>query len=181
MKMPLGIFYGKKWNDIIAEVSSAQGSKKAYGEKFYVNADGRFNQIIDQWKTAGYDKTDTVEWINFYPEKDFSKQVVNDFEEFTRTKCARSWISSIRPGKMAPWHNDVDDQEEEYLKLGELVRYTCHMSEPDYGQVFVLGSETFYFEQQGSTYQWPDYKEWHAGGNFGFAKKYLFNFLGYKR
>lgn len=181
MKNYVGNFYDNKWDAVVDSLKDKQGSRKAYGEKFYVNADGRFNEIIELWKAAGYDKIDTVEWINFYPGKDFDETVVKDFENFSGTKCARAWISMIRPGKTAPWHNDVDDNIEEYLKLGELVRFTCHITNPEVGQVFILENETFYFEKRGSVYQWPNYSDWHAGGNFGFVNKYMFNFLGYRK
>jgi hypothetical protein len=178
MKNFVGKFYEGKWNSIVDSLKDKEGSRKAYGENFYINADGRFNPVINLWETAGYSKIDVVEWINYYPEKDFDNTVVTDFETFSNTTCARAWISMIRPGKMAPWHLDVDDNQEGYLKLGNLVRYTCHICTPSPGQVFMLDQEVFYCEEQGNTYQWPSYDSWHAGSNSGFTNKYMFNFLG---
>jgi hypothetical protein len=90
-----------------------ESTARTYGADFYINADGRFDKIIEQWKKAGYDKSGTVEWINYYPDKHFDSNIVKQFEQFTNTICARAWVSKIRPGKYAPYHNDIDDKEEE--------------------------------------------------------------------
>ena len=50
------IFYGDKWNTILDEIADQEGDVRTYGVDFYINADGRFNEIVDLWKQAGYDK-----------------------------------------------------------------------------------------------------------------------------
>jgi hypothetical protein len=175
------IFYGDKWNTIIDEIADQEGDVRTYGVDFYINADGRFNEIIDLWKQAGYDKSGTVEWINYYPGKHFNEQVVKDFEDLTGTECAKAWISKIRPGRYAPYHWDIDDHEEEYLAKGSLIRYTCTASKPKSGQVLIVEDTVIHNDDQGTVFEWPNHRAWHAGGNCSFEPKYLFNFLGIKK
>lgn len=169
------------WDSIVNSLDTKEGQARTYNVDFYLNKDGRFNEVIDLWKTAGYDKSGTVEWINYYPGKDFDQSIITEFEKFTNTICARAWISKIRPGRYAPYHWDIDDYEEEYLKQGELVRYTAHPCAPTSGQVFIVDDHILHNEQQGNVYKWPDHRAWHAGGNCSFQPKFLFNFLGIKK
>lgn len=166
------------WNALLEQISNQQGEARTYGQKFYQNNDGRFDQIIQLWKTAGYEDAGTVEWINYYPSKHFDQNIVQQFETFTNVRAIKCWISKINPGRYAPYHWDVDDKEESYLQMGNLVRYSTHIGKPLPGQVFILDQEVHHMEAQGNTYQWNSYKDWHAGGNCSFRPKYLFNFLG---
>lgn len=175
------IFYGSNWNSIVDEIASKAGDPRTYGVDFYINADGRFNEIINMWKQAGYDKSGTVEWVNYYPGKDFNKQVVTDFEELVGYTCAKAWISKIRPGMYAPYHWDIDDHEEEYLKQGELKRWSVIVSNSQKGQVFILEDKLFHLEEQGTVIDWPTHRAWHGGGNCSFEPKYMFHFLGIKK
>jgi hypothetical protein len=175
------MIYNIDWPSVIDSLDLSQGEVRSYGVKFYRNADGRFDHIIDLWERAGYDKTGTVEWINFYPGKHFDKTIIPTFESFTNTTCARAWISCIRPGKMAPYHQDIDDQEEEYLKQGSLVRFTVNACQPSNGQIFIVEDTVLYNQPLGSVYEWPHYLAWHAGGNCSFKPKFLFNYLGIKK
>lgn len=176
----IGNFFTGKWDSIIETLLIQSGEPKTIDTSFYKNVDGRFDEIINLWKTAGYDKVDTVEWINYYPEKHFDSHLVKEFEKFTNTKCARAWISRIRPGKYAPIHKDIDDHIEKYLAQGNLIRYHTFISQPHPGGVFIVEDQCFHCEESGSTYQWNDYMSWHAGGNCGLHDKFIFNYLGIK-
>ena len=169
------------WQSIVDQVQDLQGDARTYGVDFYINADGRFDQVISMWQQAGYDKSNTVEWINYYPGKHFSQDVISKFESYTNTKCVKAWISRINPGKYAPYHWDIDDHEEEYLKQGQLVRYTAHPCQPSKGQVLIVDKHVFHMEEQGNVYKWNDHRAWHGGGNCSFKPKFLFNFLGIKK
>ena len=68
------------WQALINRIEGADGDVRTYGVDFYKNTDGRFNEIIELWKTAGYDKSGTVEWINYYPGKHFDQSYVSQFE-----------------------------------------------------------------------------------------------------
>lgn len=176
----VGNFFAGKWDSIIETLLIQDGDVRDNKQLFYKNSDGRFNEIIDLWESAGYHNVDTVEWINYYPEKHFNELLIKEFEKFTNTKCARAWISRIRPGKYAPIHKDIDDNIETYLSQGELVRFSTFISQPHPGGVFIVDNQCFHCEVSGNTYQWDDYMAWHAGGNCGLHDKFLFNFLGIK-
>ena len=175
------MLYNIDWQQIIDGLDLTQGEIRSYGVDFYRNEDGQFNHIIDLWQEAGYDKTESVEWINFYPGKHFDNNVVTEFETLTNTTCARAWISCIRPGKMAPYHQDIDDNIEEYLKQGNLVRFSVTANNPSNGQIFIVEKKALYNQPQGTVYEWPHYLAWHAGGNCSFKPKFLFNLLGIKK
>jgi hypothetical protein len=167
------------WKPIVEEIISQQGEIRTMGVEFYRNADGRFNSIIDAWDKAGY-TPNKVEWINFYPGKHFSETIVNQFAEQVNAFHLRSWISCIRPGKSAPWHQDIDDDLEQYQSKGKLVRYTCHISHPSEGQILLIDKESFYMIPEGTITKWDDYMAWHGASNCGFKNQYLFHFLGYE-
>jgi hypothetical protein len=172
------MLYNNDWNAVIQGLELDQGEVKTPDAKFYLNTDGRFDQIITKWKAAEYDKSDSVEWINYYPEKHFPVKIIKDFETWSGTKCARSWISRIRPGKMAPLHQDIDDHIEKYLEQGTLIRYGVLMSKPSPGAIFMFEDRAYHLEPQGTVFVWKNYLEWHAGANCGFEDKFMFHFLG---
>jgi hypothetical protein len=169
------------WHALIEQIKDQEGDARTYGVDFYQNADGRFNEIINMWQTAGYDKSGTVEWINYYPVRHFDQEFITQFEKYTGTTCLRAWVSKINPGRYAPYHWDIDDYEEDYIKQGQLVRFTAHPVEPTLGQVLIVEEDVFHNQTIGNVYQWPNHRAWHAGGNCSFKPKYLFNFLGGKK
>lgn len=175
----VGVFPLEIWNNLLKVLETQQGEPRTFDKAFYNNIDGRFNENIKLLKDAGYDKINTTEWINYYPKIHFDENYVRQFEEFVNMKCVRAWVSKIKPGKCAPYHSDIDDEEEEHIKLGKLIRFTSHMNQPCYGQIFILENQIFHNQTQGNTYQWTDYKAFHAGGNCSLKPKFLFNFLGY--
>jgi hypothetical protein len=174
------MLYDFDWQSLIAGLDLDRGDPKTPHKQFYANADGRFNEIITKWTTAGYDKGDSVEWINYYPETHFSLEVINHFEKWSNSQCARAWISRIRPGKMAPFHQDIDDNIEKYLSKGQLIRFSIFISEPSSGAVFILKDDVYHLQPAGTILQWDDYLDWHAGMNAGFKDKFMFNFIGIK-
>lgn len=174
------MLYDFNWKKVIESLPLDQGESKTPDSKFYLNTDGRFDKIIAQWKDAGYDKIDSVEWINYYPGKHYDNSVIENFSKWSNTICARSWISRIRPGKMAPWHQDVDDHLEKYLEVGELIRFSVFISEPSLGAIFLLKDTAYHLQPEGSVVKWDHYMDWHAGANCGFKDKFMFHFLGVK-
>jgi len=177
----VGNFFAGKWDSIIALLSVQDGEPRRFDQKFFENTDGRFDENIKMLKDAGYDKVDSVEWINYYPGKHFDELCVKEFEKFVGMKCARAWISKIRPGKYAPIHKDIDDNIEEYQAQGDLYRFSTFISQPSPGGVFVFEDQCFHYETSGNTYKWNHYMDWHAGGNCGLKDKYMFHFLGIKQ
>jgi hypothetical protein len=171
-----GYFYGDKWDEIIPTLDN--GEVRSPGIKFYQNKDGRFDYLIDLWTNAGYDKSDSVEWINFYPTIHYNNNVTTDFEKYCGHKHVKSWISKIRPGKSAPLHQDIDDTLD--LVQGRLIRYSCFISKPAPGSIFILGDTVFHKEPQGNVWQWGHHLDWHAGTNCGFYDKFMYHYIGLK-
>ena len=100
-----------------------------------------YKEILDLWKAANFN-LETIKWINYYPTKDFPQEIVDSFaKKLNLSTVHRSWISRIDPGYMAPWHWDIDDNEEEYLKQGPITRYTIFLKDTAPGQIFILEKE----------------------------------------
>jgi hypothetical protein len=72
----------------------------------------------------------------------------------------------------------VDENEQEYLKSGEIKRYTVMLGPPAMGHIFILGNDYIYNTPIGSIFKWKNYKEWHAGTNAGLTPNYMFHILG---
>ena len=174
------MIYNIDWSAVIASLDLTQGESRTPDVKFYLNTDGKFDQMISTWKAAGYDKSNSVEWINYYPERHYPMQLVEHFATWSNTKYARSWISRIRPGKMAPFHQDIDDRLDEYLAIGPLIRYSICISPPAPGSLFLLNDQVFHLNPQGTVIEWPHYLDWHAGTNCGFHDQFMFHYLGVK-
>lgn len=166
------------WKDVVEGISHQEGEVRTMGAEFYQNNDGRFDNIISSWIKAGYN-SNKVEWINFYPEKHFDNTISETFSKEVETNHIRSWISCIRPGKSAPWHQDIDDLMEDYKTLGRLKRFTCFINIPYHGQVMSIEKQAFYMVPVNSIFEWNHWQDWHGAGNCGFENYYLYHFLGY--
>jgi len=166
------------WDDVVLEISQMQGEVRTIGLDFYKNEKGEFNEISTLWESAKYTSVQ-VEWINYYPNLHYNKEVENKFSQIVNCKPIRSWISCLRPGKNAPWHQDVDDNLSEYNKLGKLVRYTCFIHDPAYGQLLMIEDKSYYMQSKNTIIKWNNFLDWHGASNCGFKKQYLYHFLGY--
>ena len=138
-------------------------------------------EIASSWERAGYLENDSVEYFNFYPNQHFDQSFVDSLAKQLDAVPCNSWISSMKPGKCVPWHWDIELREEDYKKLGNIVRYTIFIDTPQIGQIFVLNNESFHMIEQGSVYKWRNWKEWHLGFNCGLEQKYLFHFIGVEK
>ena len=167
------------WERVVEQIEQSSGEVRTIGEEFYKNNSGEFDGIIKLWKDAGY-TANKVEWINYYPEKHFDKDIEAQFAKEVNLTPIRSWISCVRPGKSAPWHQDIDDAMKEYESLGELERYSVFITEPSNGQILVIEHDCFYMQPVNTTVKWPGHMAWHGASNCGFKNHYLFHFLGYK-
>jgi hypothetical protein len=107
--------------------------------------------------------------------------VIDKFSEWIGVTPIGAWVTSVPPGYCVPWHYDITDNEGQLLSKGQILRFTCHICEPQWGQVFVLKEHVFQMEAQGNTYQWTDWQDWHGGMNMGLTPKFLFNFMGYAK
>ena len=138
---------------------------------------GSYHKVIDTWQKAGYD-LDNIEWWDYYPGEHFDISIQEKFADLVNANPRRTFVSEVMPGQCVPYHWDVEDNEEEWLKDGQLVRYVCFIDKPKFGHVFMFDNECFYNVEQHLIYQWDSYKDFHAGTNCGSAPYYLFHFLG---
>jgi hypothetical protein len=166
------------WNEIVVPLIDKQGKDLIPDRTLWNDRNPGYSELFSMWEKSNFNFS-SVRWTNYYPGKDYREDTIPFFEEFLNVKHVRSWISRIDPGFCTPWHWDTDDNEEKYLQLGKLKRYTCHISEAQFGQVFLLGKEAHYFWNQGDLYEWSNHRAWHAGMNCGTSPKFLFNFLSY--
>jgi hypothetical protein len=137
-------------------------------------------KMYNDWVSWGYIETDSIEWINYYPIKDFDESSVNTLCRELLIVPKHVWISSIRPGKCIPWHRDLENLEKEWQKEGELVRYTVFLNDPEIGQFFVVDDQCFHMIPKGSIYKWSQWNYYHLGSNTGRSKKYLLHIIGIK-
>jgi len=163
------------WNEIISSI----GNKEGIVLPKLIWPNPHFEEMKKLYVDSNYILS-SAEWINYYPESDYDEEVNRVFGEFVgKPNYARAWISKINPGKTAPWHWDLDDGEEEYLKNGDLLRYTSRISPQCVGQVAIVGNNAIHGGRPGDVYLWPDHRMWHGSVNAGLTPKYQFNYLAY--
>jgi hypothetical protein len=168
------------WDDVITSLENVKPSYVGPSHKKGDNIPG-LNEVLDIWerakfKTVHEDPNGTVGWDMFISGKDFDERITEKFLEFVGlTEYTTCWISRINIGRMAPWHWDVNDDEEQLSQQPEKRRFHCHIGKPRHGHIFLLEDRCFYNQEQGATYEWPSRKLWHAGMNSGLTPKYLLN------
>jgi hypothetical protein len=150
----------------------------AYDVKFTSEQDEENKKMYDDWVKWGYIENDSIEWINFYPDKDFEQSLLNEMLIKLNILPKHIWISSIRPGKCIPWHRDIENLETEWTKEGTLVRYTIFLDEPEIGHFFVVDDQCFHMVPKGSIYRWNSWNYYHLGSNTGKSKKHLLHIIG---
>lgn len=167
------------WDSIIDQLVDQEGSAVTTDPSRWNLDTPGYNEIFKSWKEANFNSA-AIKWINYYPDTHFSNDVVQVVADtFGLTGVHRSWISRIDPGYMAPWHWDVDDNEEEYLKCGPILRYTVIIKPFANGHVFILGNDYYYNLPQHSIIKWDNHREWHSGINAGMEPNWMFHILGY--
>jgi len=163
------------WNNIIANLSNGIDILPD-PKNWNLNTKG-YQEILDLWIKAEYNFA-SIKWTNYYPDTHYSKDVETYYANELNVKPLRSWISSIAPGYTAPWHWDVDDNEDDYAAQGELVRYSIFIQDGKPGQVFMIENQSYYSQPAGTIVKWNNYKSWHAGANAGLTPKYMFHLIG---
>lgn len=165
------------WDTVVKKCQSATGSTMTYNNNCFPDTP-EFSNLDKMWQQAGYLHSESIiEWTNYFAE-DFGQEIVDAFSSIVNAKPCMAWVSKIRPGRMAPWHYDAHQKIEEFRKLGNLVRYTCYIQEPQHGHISIVGESAVYRPEKGSIYIWPTYDEWHCGMNGGLTDKYMFNYWG---
>jgi hypothetical protein len=167
------------WNLIIQELQNKKGSEITTDpEKWNLDTPG-YNEIYNMWKNANFNAA-AIKWINYYPGIDFPQEAIDQTaKNLGLNQVHRAWISRIDPGYMAPWHWDVDDNEQEYLKSGPIVRYTVIIKEFANGHILIIDKNYFYNLYQGKEIRWKNHRDWHSGINAGMEPNWLLHILGY--
>lgn len=165
------------WATVIANLQGLGHDVTPDKENWNLETPG-YKEILTLWQQGNVNMP-SVKWINYYPGKNFNQQVSDVFSNLVGVTAIRSWISLIEPGYFAPLHWDVDDNEAEYLKLGDLKRYTCFISPPVLGHIMAVKDTYLYTRPLGDIYEWDNYREWHGAANAGFTPYYLFHLIGY--
>lgn len=158
-----------------------------YDEDRSDSLDPNVIKLADSWKTAGYNlddksKESAFAWEAWYSGVHFDNEIQNKICDYLNIKPIDvSMVTRISPGRFAPWHWDIRDEQtiDRFLSYNKpIVRIHIHMNRPEPGHVFVVGSHCFYNEEQGSIYKWPSWNEYHAGANCGIIDKYQYSIIG---
>jgi hypothetical protein len=174
----LGYYYRHNLIELASALTTNPGTDVMAGLQAHANDPG-YDEINNMWQAAKFNPS-AMQWINYYPGKDFAQELVDDVAKYLRLNGVhRAWISRVDPGYFAPWHWDVDDNEAEYLKKGEIKRYSITMCAPTMGHIFVIGDDYIYGTPEGSIFKWKNHREWHTGINAGMTPKFTFHILGY--
>jgi hypothetical protein len=172
---------------ILNQVKQKDGHKKTgkspYGKNTILTQEleSGIDEFFSRWKKAGYYDGDSVEWINFYPDQDFDKTLLEILFDTIGVTPKNIWISSIQPGKCVPWHWDIETKSKEWENEGTLVRYSLFLDQPEIGQIFILQNDCFHMCDQGSVYKWNLWNDYHIGVNVGFSQKYMLHIVGVEK
>jgi hypothetical protein len=167
-----------KWNSIIENLKNQQGSTVTTDPSRWNLDNTGYHDIYQMWSNANFN-SNSIKWINYYPGTNFSDTVIEELrKELNLKKIHRSWISCIEPGYMAPWHWDVDDNEEKYLSYGSITRFTIIIRNMVCGQILIVGENYYYNQKENTIIKWDNYKEWHSGINAGMEPSYMLHILG---
>jgi len=164
------------WSAIIKNLK--EGSDVTVDPKRWNLDNPEYTKIFNVWKDANFN-LNSIKWTNYYPGIHFSEKIIDEqIEHLKIQKIHRSWISKLDPGFMAPWHWDVDDHEEEYLKYGHIYRYTIMIEAMDHGHILIIGKDHHFNQPKNTIIKWSNYKEWHSGINAGMTPSYMLHILG---
>lgn len=165
------------WNALLEQLSHVAGRGRGSDQPDDIHHNPKVQALQKQWEEAGYKDDQAVGWLDY----DVPQDIADKFADFLGVTAIGAWITCVPPGYVVPWHYDINDNEEAMLAKGEVLRYTCHISKPKFGQVLVLEDHAFHMEEQGNVYQWDNWQDWHGGMNMGLEPKFLFNFMGYAK
>lgn len=162
------------WDEIIDQCANTKPEYVGPSHKRGDTVTG-LDPILDMWDSAGYKLEQdggTVAWDMFIPGKQFDERIIETLENYYYFELTNVWISRIHPGRFAPIHWDVHDDED---AIGDRPRWHTHIGKPQWGHVFIVNNKCLYNRPQGETFRWESRRLWHAGTNCGTTPKYLLN------
>ena len=174
MVRSIGICTAIDWDSVIRDIENVNPEFVGPSHKRGDNLPG-LDPILDMWDEAGYETVHTggtAGWDMFIPGKQFDQSIVDAWNNYYKLDCKNVWISRVWPGRFAPIHWDVHDDE---ANLPECARYHSHIGKPQWGHIFIVDDKCLYNRPQGETFRWENRKLWHAGTNCGTQPKYIWN------
>mgnify|MGYP001076121891 FL=1 len=174
MVRSIGICNTIDWNSVINDCANNAPEYVGPSHKRGDNLPG-LDPILDMWEEAGYKTVaqgGTAGWDMFIPGKQFDQSIADEWNKHYKLDCKNIWISRVWPGRFAPIHWDVHDNE---ANLPECPRYHSHIGKPQWGHIFIVDDKCLYNRPQGETFRWENRKLWHAGTNCGLTPKYIWN------
>jgi len=149
------------YNSVKTVVDRSEGNWKDNPELL-----GSYHNVINTWDEAGYN-LEEIQWWDYYPGEHFDIEIQNKFAKLVNAQPLRVFVSDVAPCNNVPYHWDVEDNEEEWLKLGKLKRWVCFMDKPRWGNILILENQCFHNVAQGDIWEWDDYRSHHAGTSMG--------------
>jgi len=150
-----------------------ESDKESLKYHYLKNPEGEINK-------AFVDDKESLEFFVWFPGKGYEKEIDTKIENLLGCKIATSWISKVNPGKCVAPH--IDDEEiYDVQKLYEkqlLVRYHIHISKPSMGAAFFIEQDCYYYESQGSIFQWATADLLHCSMNAGIKPKFIYHAIG---
>jgi hypothetical protein len=108
---------------IVSELLDKPGKDLLPNKFLWNEKNSGYGELFSLWESGNFNLA-SAKWTNYYPGKDYDETVTTAFEKLLGVKTARAWISRVDPGYCTPWHWDTDDNEEYYLSLGNLKRFS---------------------------------------------------------
>jgi len=175
----LGTYNKISWVDVTSNLLHQTGISITTDPSRWELATPGYLEIYKIWQEACFNPN-AIRWTNYYPGKHFPNDIIDQICSHLKIDHIRSWISRLDPGYFAPWHWDVDDNEQEYLSKGEIHRFSIFVEPPTFGHIFILGNDYLINEPEGSIVGWKNHREWHSGINAGLKPKFMLHLLGYQ-
>lgn len=169
------------WNGLRNSLLNREGKIITMDLKNFNSQDKRYVEIFNNLSKANFNE-DSAKWTNYYSGLDYSQSVDNVLLDWLGLNgLHKTWVSRIDPGYYAPWHWDVDDYEEEYLKKGSIRRFSGFIDPKEKGMahVFTIEKDAICNTNSGDFYEWSNYKSWHSGMNGGLYSKFMYHVLGW--
>lgn len=138
----LGVCDTIDWDSVIEQCASVDPEFVGPSHKRGDTIPG-LDPILDMWVEAGYKTVHeggTAGWDMFIPGKQFDESVVDEWNTYYGLECNNVWISRVWPGRFAPIHWDVHDDE---VNLPDCPRYHCHIGKPQW-DIFLLQMKNYF-------------------------------------
>lgn len=174
-------------DDMVREMQNSIGDERVGSNPYRSDLDlpenlkKEFETMYARWKNAGYMDLNNFKFTNYRPERHFSQSYIYKLSDYLDLVPLNVWVSSLSPGCVVPFHWDIEAQENEWKKKGELVRYTVFVCEPKIGHVMIVDEDCFHMPKKGSVYRWNKWNDYHIGMNAGLEQKYILHLVGLDR